>query len=57
MECVNITIMEDLALEDNEVFILVMTTLDPDVILATNSTLITIGDNEGSCVFVSVHII
>ena len=55
MECVIITILEDFAIEEIESFLLVMTTLDPDVILTANSTLITIMDNDGLFILYSTN--
>ena len=45
--CVNISIIDDRALEDNETFTVVLTTSDPDVILGTSRTTVTITDNDG----------
>ena len=45
--CVNITILDDTALEGNQSFTLTLTTSDPDVVLGNNVTIITITDNDG----------
>ncbi len=45
--CVYIIILDDFALEDNQIFTLMLTTSDPDVMLGSNKTLITIIDNDG----------
>ena len=47
MECANIVITDDSALEDNQILFLVLTTSDPDVIIGGNTTTITIEDNDG----------
>ena len=43
----NITILEDGALEGDQTFTVVLTTLDPDVMLSRNLTTVTIMDNDG----------
>jgi hypothetical protein len=48
IECVDIFIVDDGALERNETFTLILTTSDPDVMLGNNVTTITIIDNEGN---------
>ena len=48
MECVNISITDDMALEnDEEMFLGLASTLDPDVTLTPAVTIITIIDNDG----------
>jgi hypothetical protein len=47
IECVDIFIVDDGALERNETFTLEITTSDPVVLLGNNVTTITIIDNEG----------
>ena len=44
--CVNIIILDDDALEGNQTFALTLTTADPDVILGTTETDITITDDD-----------
>ena len=44
--CVNITILDDAALEGNQTFTLTLSTSDPDVVLGNNVTVITIEDND-----------
>ena len=44
--CVNITILDDAALEGDQTFTLTLSTSDPDVVLGNNVTLITIEDND-----------
>ena len=46
-ECVNITILEDDALETSETFTVTLTTSDPDVMIDTNVTTVVILDNDG----------
>ncbi len=45
--CVDISILDDGALEGNQTFTVTLTTSDPDVMLGTNVTTITITDNDG----------
>ena len=49
MVCVNITIVDDGALEGNQTFMVTLRTLDPNdaVMVAMNTTTITIMDNDG----------
>ena len=47
MECVNVNIIDDDALELNETFTVTLTTSDPAVIFDTDATTITITDNDG----------
>ena len=46
-ECVNISIVDDGALEGDQHFSLALSTTDTDVVVAGNVTLITITDNDG----------
>ena len=46
-ECVNITILEDDALETSETFTVTLTTSDLDVMIDTNVTTVIILDNDG----------
>ena len=46
-QCVNISIVDDDALEGNQTFLLSLTTSDSRVIVGTNLTTITIKDNDG----------
>ena len=45
--CVNISIMDDNALEGNQTLTLALTTFDPSLIVGRNTTVITIVDNDG----------
>ena len=45
-ECVEVFIIDDDALEENQTVALTLTTLDPDVVLATNTTTISIIDDD-----------
>ena len=54
--CLNITIVDDDALEGDQTFISSLTTADPDVILGTTQTDITITDNDGQCMLAESHI-
>ena len=47
MQCVNITIEDDKALEGDETVIVALTTSDPNVMLKMNVTTITIMDDDG----------
>ncbi len=47
VRCVGITILNDDALEGNQTFTVTLTTSDPDVMLGTDKTIITIRDNDG----------
>ena len=47
MECVNVNITDDGALELDETFTVTLTTSEPTVTLDTNATTITITDNDG----------
>ena len=44
--CVNVTIMDDNALEGNQTFSVILSTSNPNVMLRTNVTTITIIDND-----------
>ena len=46
MECVNVNIIDDGALELDETFTVTLTTSDPAVILGNDATTITISDND-----------
>jgi len=48
--CTNISIIDDNALESNQTFTVTLTTSDPDVILGSNVTTITIVDNDGTII-------
>ena len=48
--CVNISIENDAVLEENEVFIVELSTNDPQVNLSSPSTSVTIVDNDGNLV-------
>ncbi len=45
--CVNITILDDNALELEQTFTVTLTTSDPDVLLGSDVTTVTITDNDG----------
>ncbi len=45
--CVEISILDDDALEGNQTFTMTLTTSDPDVLLGTDVTNITVVDNDG----------
>jgi hypothetical protein len=45
--CVNITILEDGALEGDQTFTVMLTTSDPNVVIGINMTVVTIMDNDG----------
>ncbi len=45
--CVDISILEDNALEGNQTFTVVVATSDPDVMFQTSMTSVTITDNDG----------
>ena len=45
--CVDITILDDIAVEGNHSFTLTLTASDPDVMLGNNVTVITITENDG----------
>ena len=47
MECVNVNITDDDALELDEIFTVTWTTTDPAVTLVANITTIIITDNDG----------
>ena len=44
--CVNVTILDDAALEGDHTFTVTLSTSDPDVVLGNNVTVITIEDND-----------
>ncbi len=46
-KCVDISILDDDALEENQTFNMTLTTSDPDVMLGTDLTTIAIMDNDG----------
>ena len=46
IECDNITLLEDGALEGDQIFFLLLKSLDPDVIIGGNTTTIIIRDND-----------
>ena len=48
--CVNISIENDAVLEENEVFIVELSTNDPEVNLSPSSASVTILDNDGNLV-------
>ena len=48
MECANVTIIDDNALELDETFTVTLNTSEPTVTLDTNATTITITDDDGS---------
>ena len=45
--CTNITIVDDLLVEEDEVFILVLTTDDGGILLSPNDVIVTITDRDG----------
>ena len=47
MQCLDVSITNDTALELNETFTVILATVDPDVILENNMTDITILDDDG----------
>jgi hypothetical protein len=57
--CINVTINEDSALEGDETFnvALMLTTSDPNVVLGTDMTAITIIDNDSECenLYIKIH--
>ena len=55
--CVDITILDDNALEENENFILTLTTVDSSIILGTAETAIRIMDNDSQCWASSLKVI
>ena len=48
MQCLDVTITDDTALEDTETFTVTLTTADTVVMLGNNETTVSITDNEGS---------
>ena len=46
-KCVNITILEDNALEGNQTFTIALTTIDSGIIIGRAATTIIIMDNDG----------
>jgi len=54
--CTNISIVDDGALEDDEIFTVALITSDPDVMLR-NMTLITIIDNDGTTTVCTIRLI
>ena len=53
-KCVNISIVDDNALEGNQTFMVTLTTSDPDVMLGNNMTAINIVDNDGIIFYVII---
>jgi hypothetical protein len=55
--CINVSITDDSALEGDETFIvaLMLTTSDPNVVLGTDMTAITITDNDSECEHLYIH--
>ena len=51
-QCINISIVDDTALERDEVFSVILTTIDLSVILSPNISTALIIDNDGMCVYV-----
>ena len=47
MQCVNVTIEDDEALEGDETFTVTLATSDRNVVIEMNVTIITIMDNDG----------
>lgn len=47
MECLDVTIANDTALEGDETFAVTLTTSDTDVMLGNNQTEVTISDEDG----------
>ena len=45
--CVDITVIDDSALEGDQTFSLMLNTLDPDVLILINTSIIKIIDNDG----------
>lgn len=45
--CVGITLLDDGALEENQTFTVLLTTLDPDVMIEDDVATVTITDNDG----------
>ncbi len=45
-QCIDIMIIDDSAVEGNETFSVILTTSEPNVLIETNSTEITIADND-----------
>ena len=51
-QCRNISIVDDTALESDEVFSVILTTVDLSVVLSPNISTVLIIDNDGMCVYV-----
>ena len=51
-QCRNISIVDDRVLESDEVFSVILTTVDLSVVLSPNITTVLIMDNDGMCVYV-----
>ena len=49
-----ISIIDDLVLEDNETFSVLLSTEDPDVLLDPASATVTIVDNDGEIAYLSL---
>ena len=49
LECFDITIINDAVLEGNEAFTVTLSTPDQNVMLRTNTSTITITDNDSKC--------
>ncbi len=47
VRCVDISLLEDIALEGNQTFSVTLSTSDPDVMLGNDIITITITDNDG----------
>ena len=48
--CINVTIIDDLRVEGEEIFNVILHTVDQAVVFRTDSTTIVIMDNEGNCI-------
>ena len=46
-ECASIPIIDDTALEGDQMFFVTLTSVDPDVMLGSNVTGVTIADSDG----------
>ncbi len=46
--CENVSLLQDNALEGDQIFTVILTTSDPDVMIQTNMTSVTILDNDGN---------
>ena len=52
--CVNITILDDAALDGNKAFTVTLTTSDPDVLLGNSLTVITIVDDDSTLIAIGI---